>query len=141
MSSEWYKQNSKAMTDTQTEILAANEAFYRAFEKKNLEAMSQVWSQGTASLCIHPGRNVLHGWKQIRDSWELIFKNTKYLEIEIEIITTEIRDTTAYIVLVERVLQASSGRTIKAESIATNIFELMSGKWYLVHHHGSPLVR
>lgn len=129
------------MTDPKTEILAANEAFYRAFEKKNLEAMSQVWSQGTASLCIHPGRNALRGWKQIRDSWELIFKNTKYLEIEIEIITTEIRDTTAYVVLVERVLQASSGRTIKAESIATNIFEQMAGKWYLIHHHGSPLVR
>ena len=126
---------------TQTDVLTANEAFYRAFEKKNLEAMSQVWSQGTASLCIHPGRNALRGWKQIRDSWELIFKNTKYLEIEIEIITTEIRSTTAYIVLLERVLQASNGRTIKAESIATNIFEQMAGKWYLIHHHGSPLVR
>ena len=129
------------MTDTQTDVLAANEAFYRAFEKKNLEAMSQVWSQGTASLCIHPGRNALRGWKQIRDSWETIFKNTKYLEIEIEVITTEIRDTTAYIVLFERVLQASGGRTIKAESIATNIFEQLAGKWYLIHHHGSPLVR
>lgn len=129
------------MTDRQTDVLAANEAFYRAFEKKNLEAMSQVWSQGTASLCIHPGRNALRGWKQIRDSWELIFKNTKYLEIETEVITTEIRDTTAYIVLLERVLQASGGRTIKAESIATNIFEQLAGKWYLVHHHGSPLVR
>lgn len=129
------------MTDTQIDVLAANEAFYRAFEKKNLEAMSLAWSQGTASLCVHPGRNVLRGWKQIRDSWELIFKNTKYLEIEVEIITTEIRDTTAYIVLLERILQASGGRTIKAESIATNIFEQMAGKWYLVHHHGSPLVK
>jgi ketosteroid isomerase-like protein len=129
------------VTDTQTEVLAANEAFYRAFEQKNLEAMSQVWSQGTASLCIHPGRNALRGWKQIRDSWELIFKNTKYLEIEVEVITAEIRDPTAYVVLVERVLQASSGRTIKAESIATNIFEQMAGKWYLIHHHASPLVR
>ncbi|AFY86718.1 MULTISPECIES: nuclear transport factor 2 family protein [Chroococcidiopsis] len=129
------------MTDVEAEVLAVNENFYRAFEKKNLEAMSQVWSQGTASLCIHPGRNALRGWKQIRDSWEVIFKNTKYLEIEIEIINTEVRDTTAYIVLFERVLQASSNKTIKAESIATNIFEKMAGKWYLIHHHGSPLVR
>jgi len=129
------------MTDVQTEVLAVNENFYRAFEKKNLEAMSQVWSQGTASLCIHPGRKALRGWKQIRDSWELIFKNTKYLEIEVEIINTEVRETIAYIVLVERVLQASGSRTIKAESMATNIFEKMAGKWYLIHHHGSPLVR
>ncbi|WP_413162010.1 hypothetical protein ACL6C3_24590 [Capilliphycus salinus ALCB114379] len=35
------------MSDEQ-EVLAANKAFYRAFEKKDLEAMSAVWSKGTA---------------------------------------------------------------------------------------------
>lgn len=46
------------MTGERTEVLAVNEAFYRAFEKKDIEAMSAVWSQGTASLCIHPGRKL-----------------------------------------------------------------------------------
>lgn len=123
------------------EVLAANEAFYRAFEKKDIEAMSAVWSQGTGSLCIHPGRNVLRGWKPIRDSWEVIFKNTKYIEIETDIITTEVRDNIAYVVLVENLLQVSGGRRLQAQSIATNVFELLAQKWYLVHHHGSPLVR
>lgn len=63
------------------------------------------------------------------------------MEIETEIITIEVRNTTAYVVLVENLLQVSGGRTIKAQSMATNIFEQMAGKWYLVHHHGSPLVR
>lgn len=129
------------MTNAHTEVIAANEAFYRAFEKKDIEAMSAVWSQGTASLCIHPGRDALRGWKEIRYSWEQIFKNTKYIEIETEILTTEVRNTTAYIVLVENLLQVSGGRTIKAQSMATNVFEQMAGKWYLVHHHGSPLLR
>ena len=129
------------MTNANTEVIAANEAFYRAFEKKDIEAMSAVWSQGTASLCIHPGRDALRGWKEIRYSWEQIFKNTKYIEIETEILTTEVRNTTAYIVLVENLLQVSGGRTIKAQSMATNVFEQMAGKWYLVHHHGSPLLR
>ena len=129
------------MTNANIEVIAANEAFYRAFEKKDIEAMSAVWSQGTASLCIHPGRDALRGWKEIRYSWEQIFKNTKYIEIETEILTTEVRNTTAYIVLVENLLQVSGGRTIKAQSMATNVFEQMAGKWYLVHHHGSPLLR
>lgn len=129
------------MTNTHDEVLAANEAFYRAFEKKDIEAMSAVWSQGTGSLCIHPGRNVLRGWKEIRSSWEMIFKNTKYIEIEIDILVTEVRNNIAYVVLVENLLQVSSGRRVRAQSMATNIFELMAQKWYLVHHHGSPLMR
>jgi len=129
------------MTNTHDEVLAANEAFYRAFEKKDIEAMSAVWSQGTGSLCIHPGRNVLRGWKEIRSSWEMIFKNTKYIEIEIAILVTEVRNNIAYVVLVENLLQVSGGRRVRAQSMATNIFELMAQKWYLVHHHGSPLMR
>lgn len=129
------------MTNERTQVLAANEAFYRAFEKKDIEAMSVVWSQGTGSLCIHPGRNVLRGWKDIRSSWELIFRNTQYIEIETDIITTEVCDNLAYVILIEKMLQVSSGRRVQAQSMATNIFERMASSWYLVHHHGSPLMR
>jgi len=129
------------MSNERTEVLATNEAFYRAFEKKDMEAMSLVWSQGTGSCCIHPGRNVLRGWKDIRPSWEIIFKNTNYIEVEIEVIYTEIRDNIAYLIIIEKVLQISIGRRVQAQSIATNIFERMASKWYLIHHHGSPLMR
>jgi ketosteroid isomerase-like protein len=129
------------MSDERTQVLAANEAFYRAFEKKDMEAMSAIWSQGTGSRCIHPGRNVIQGWKDIRYSWEQIFKNTNYLEIETEIMTIEVRETIAYVIAMEKVLQVSGGRRFNAESIATNIFERMASSWYLVHHHGSPIVR
>ncbi|NMG06162.1 nuclear transport factor 2 family protein [Brasilonema sp. UFV-L1] len=129
------------MTNQCSEILAVNAAFYRAFEKKDIEAMSTVWSQGTASLCIHPGWNVLRSWKEIRTSWVNIFKNTAYIEINTEIVTTEVREHIAYIVLIENVLQITNGRRLEARSIATNIFELLGGKWYLVHHHASPIMR
>ncbi len=129
------------MTDQRSEVLAINEAFYRAFEKKDIEAMSAVWSQGTGSLCVHPGWNVLRGWKEIRSSWVKIFQNTAYIEINTTIIATEVRDRLAYVLLVENVLQVIDGRRIEAQSIATNLFEILGGKWYLVHHHGSPIVR
>ena len=129
------------MSNERTEVLAANEAFYRAFEKKDIEAMSVIWSQGTGSLCIHPGRNVLRGWREIELSWLQIFRNTKYLEIETEIIAVEIRDNVAYVILIEKLLQIVGGRSVQAQSMATNIFERMASKWYLVHHHGSPIMR
>jgi ketosteroid isomerase-like protein len=121
-------------------VITANAAFYRAFEKKDLEAMTAVWSQGTSSLCIHPGRSAIRGWDEIRASWETIFRNTSYLEIETDIIRVEISGDFAYVVLVETVLQVMGKRQNKAQSAATNIFECMAQKWYLVHHHGSPLM-
>ena len=129
------------MTNQHSEVLAVNEAFYRAFEKKDIEAMGAVWSQGTGSLCVHPGWNVLRGWKEIRSSWVNIFKNTAYIEINTEIITTEIRDHIAYVILTENVLQIINGRRLEAQSVATNIFELLGSQWYLVHHHASPVMR
>lgn len=122
------------------EVLAANEKFYRAFEKKNLEAMTEVWSQGISSVCIHPGRSALQGWEQIRPSWQMIFRNTAYLEIETEIVATEVNGDLAYVILIEKVLQVAQRRRTEAQSMATNIFERMGQQWYLVHHHGSPLV-
>ncbi len=124
-----------------SEVLAANTAFYRAFEKKDIEAMAAIWSQGTGSFCIHPGRNVIRGWKDIRISWEQIFKSTAYIEINTDIITTEVNDRTGYVVLRENLLQVIGGQKMEAQSMATNIFQLLGGKWYLVHHHGSPIMR
>ncbi|ASC69906.1 hypothetical protein XM38_008360 [Halomicronema hongdechloris C2206] len=121
-------------------VLQANTAFYRAFEKKDLEAMATIWSQGIGSLCVHPGRTALQGWEAIRQSWQQIFKNTRYLEIDIDVISVEVSGDLAYVVLVEKVLQIGQDR-LEAKSMATNIFERMAGRWYLVHHHGSPVVR
>lgn len=129
------------MTDERTELLEANKAFYRAFERKDIEAMSSVWSQGVATICIHPGWNALRGGKDIRNSWERIFKNTNYIEIETEILVTEIRGDLGYVVLIENVFQVIDGRRTQAQSLATNIFERMAQKWYLVNHHGSPIMR
>ncbi|BAY81183.1 hypothetical protein NIES267_06580 [Calothrix parasitica NIES-267] len=128
------------MTEQRSEVLAANEAFYRAFEKKDIEKMSDVWSQGTGSLCIHPGWNILRGWKQVNDSWVKIFENTPYIEINTDVISIEIRENIAYIVLVENVMQVIKGSRMEAQSLATNVFELLGGKWYLVHHHASPVM-
>ncbi|MEO1210006.1 MAG: nuclear transport factor 2 family protein [Cyanobacteria bacterium J06638_20] len=122
------------------DILAANSAFYRAFEKRDSEAMAAVWSKGSTSVCIHPGRSALVGWEAIADSWTQIFRGTQFLEIDTDVKATEISGDLAYVVLIETVRQVSNRRQIVAQSMATNIFERMGGRWYLIHHHGSPLM-
>lgn len=122
-------------------IQATNAAFYRAFEKKDMEAMGGIWSKGISTLCIHPGRSALKGWSDIKASWETIFKHTQYIEIELDIVSTEVYGDIAYVVLVETLMQVARGRRIEAKSMATNIFERMGDRWYLMHHHGSPLAQ
>ena len=128
-------------TTDKIDVLAVNEAFYRAFEKRELNSMAKVWFQGVGSLCIHPGGKVLQGWQEIRNSWEVILRHTDYLEIDVEVVSTDIGERIAYIVAIEKVLQVNKSRKFQALSMATNIFEKMAQKWYLIHHHGSPIVR
>ena len=126
------------MSNAQAAVLESNQAFYRAFEKKDIEVMEAVCSKGIGSLCIHPGRKALKGWEDIRQSWVQIFKATRYLEIDLDVVSVEVSGDFAYVVLVENVMQVAGSRRLEAKSIATNVFERMGGQWYLVHHHGSP---
>lgn len=128
------------LSDKET-VLVANQAFYDAFSQRNIGDMNRLWWQGSSSLCIHPGGRVIMGWEEIQASWEAIFRNTDSLEIDLEIIKAEIDRALAYVVVRETVLQSSRGRSLKAQSIATNIFQKMAQKWYLVYHHGSPIMR
>ncbi len=122
-------------------VLAANEAFYSAFAERDLKIMTSLWWQGSTSICIHPGSQVILGWSDIRDSWDSIFQNTNSLEIDTEIIKVEVDQALAYVLLREIVLQSNQGRRMKAQSMATNVFQKMAQKWYLVSHHGSPIMR
>ena len=64
------------MKDENQEILEVNQAFYRAFEKRDIIALHGILSQGISTVCIHPGRGAICGFENIRNSWDLIFKNT-----------------------------------------------------------------
>jgi len=132
------------MTDSLADrkaVLATNQAFYDAFSQRDIGSMSSLWWQGSTSLCVHPGGRIIIGWESIRTSWESIFNNTNSLEIDFEVIKLETDRSLAYIAVREIVLQSSRGRKFKAESSATNIFQKMAQKWYLVNHHGSPIMR
>ncbi|MDY6783102.1 MAG: nuclear transport factor 2 family protein [Cyanobacteriota bacterium] len=126
------------MTNNRADVLAANEAFYRAFKQRDIQAMSWVWFQGEGSICVHPGGKAIAGWENIRNSWERIFGNTNDLEIEVEVVAVEVTEAVAYVVVVENIMQIVGGRRFYAQSVATNIFRNMAQKWVLVHHHGSP---
>lgn len=51
----------------------ANDAFYIAFNTRNMKQMADLWSVDTNCVCIHPGWQPVFGRSDILDTWESIF--------------------------------------------------------------------
>jgi len=56
-------------------VLAANRAFYRAFNDRDVDAMQALWAPTGAMVCLHPGQGPLHERSEILASWRGILKH------------------------------------------------------------------
>ena len=61
--------------DIEQLALFANEAFYLAFESKDVNAMGHLWSSTKPVACLHPGWPALHGRELVLNSWKDILGN------------------------------------------------------------------
>ncbi len=123
-------------------VLAANRAFYDAFQSLDIDKMAAVWLQGgTIISCTHPGWARLVGWGPVMKSWEDIFASTFRLEITITDDVVHGAGDLAWVTCTEHLETHGYDGVTHGAVEATNIFERREGKWYVAHHHGSPLVR
>jgi ketosteroid isomerase-like protein len=120
-------------------VLAANAAFYRAFESLSLARMEKVWLQAAHVKCVHLGWGLLVGWGPVMESWQRIFANTVAMRFTLANTRTEVVGDLAWVVLTENIESQHREGTAAAQVQATNIFERHAGRWFLVHHHGSPV--
>lgn len=111
------------------------EAFYKAFETANLEAMIAVWLDADYVECIHPMSHRLMGIAAIRDSWREIFKNSTDIEFA-TIETRQIKHKDIAIHVVNENLLVEGQRQIQI--LATNIYENTPIGWRMILHHASP---
>ena len=56
-------------------VLAANRAFYRAFNERDAEAMDLLWAPTGPVVCLHPGQAALHDRADIMASWRAIMRH------------------------------------------------------------------
>ena len=120
-------------------VLAANQRFYAALEQLDLEAMDHVWLHEDWVKCVHPGWEMLEGWDEVRQSWERIFENTRYMRVFLSDIRLRIENHLAWVMCVENVTTSFESGFEQAYVQATNLFVLSEGEWRMVHHHASPL--
>ena len=123
----------------ETAVAAANLAFYRALEARELSAMDLVWLHEETATCIHPGWHRLDGWSEIRRSWENIFANARPWTVTYEDLRVRVSGDIAWVTCVELLAPFGSDPEDGAARMqATNIFARREGRWGLLHHHASP---
>ncbi len=114
----------------ETDILAANAAYYRAFVTADFAAMTRVWADDKVS-CVHPGWPALIGRQAILESYRQILGNPDQERIDPRNETVLLSGGEARVLCVEFV-----GGTALA---ATNMFTRVGDAWRMTHHQASPI--
>jgi ketosteroid isomerase-like protein len=118
-------------TPIEEAILAANRAFYTAFNDRDPKAMEQLWATEHRASCIHPGWAPLVGRDNVVESWRAILGSPGSPEIAV---------TDAHVVMVSDAAFVTCIEHLPAGTVAaTNVFVNERGEWRMVHHHGGPM--
>ena len=126
--------------ETTDSLIDANTRFYRAFELFDIEEMNELWDKDLAVTCIHPGWPLIQGRSEILQSWINIFNNTMVMQFTISESSIKIEGDWGWIVCTESLRSVVNGKVNEGRVEATNIFRRVENQWYLVHHHGSPII-
>ena len=118
------------MSESQ-DVLAANEAFYRAFTEGDFAAMDGLWAVEALVACIHPGWFTLTGRAVVIESWRAILGNPP--PVLVSEAQAHVLGASAFVTCVETV----AGTAL----VATNIFANENGAWRMVHHQAGHATR
>lgn len=118
------------MSEAYGAVLFANQAFYHAFNSRDLAFMDRIWARTVSVACIHPGWDPLVGREAVMESWEQIFANTSGGTLWPQEERTVVSGDHAYVITYEVIGEQPL--------IATNLFVREEGEWRMVHHHAGP---
>ena len=115
----------------------AENAFYEALERGDLEGMMSVWAEDEDIICVHPTGPRLSGQDQVRESWAKIFSGGAGPRVRI----------TQQVVIAGMMLEVHSVHeniTVAGEKrprppmVATNVYLRTAAGWRMIVHHASP---
>ena len=113
-------------------VLAANAAFYLAFNQRDIPGMDDLWTRQQHATCIHPNGQLLTGRAAVLESWHAILSNPTQARIVAAADRALVSGDLALVVGRELV----SGSAIAA----SNMFVREDDVWRMLHHHGSMVL-
>ena len=125
-----------------SELEAANTAFYDAFEAMSLDHMERVWATDADAYCVHPGGEILRGWPRVRRAWAAVFASTSYIQFIVTNVEASEHGDVGVVSCVENVLAGEGADHLHGgTAVATNVFVRRDGRWRMLAHHASPMLR
>lgn len=126
------------MSDEQP-VREANKHFYMAMNALDIKEMDAVWANSDAAVCVHPGREALIGYEQIRESWSAIFSSSDAMSIAAGNERVQFSGDVAWVTCTETISLMTEEGLAAAAAQATNIFRRINGRWRMILHHASPI--
>jgi uncharacterized protein (TIGR02246 family) len=117
----------------------AENAFYEALERCDLEGMMAVWAEDDEIVCVHPAGARLTGQDEVRESWTKIFAAGPQARV---VIDRQVA-ISGMMLAVHSVFENFTIPGEKAERqpvpiIATNVYLRTAAGWRMIVHHASP---
>jgi len=116
----------------------AENAFYEALERCDLDGMMAVGRRTRKSVCVHPAGARLSGQDQVRESWAKIFAAGPRARVRIE----QQVAISGMMLAVHSVFETFSieGRNEPQPLpiVATNVYLRTAAGWRMIVHHASP---
>ena len=124
------------MSTIYTSAEEAEDAFYEAIGRGDIDAIMQVWSDEEEIVCIHPTGQRLTGSTAIRESWQTIFSTNANLTVHAQ---RAICWQSAVIAVhsVTEVLFVGDDPTPHGPVLSTNVFQRSANGWRLISRHTS----
>ena len=114
----------------------AENAFYDAIARADLDALMAVWADDEEIVCIHPTGQRLQGAAAIRESWRGIFAGNPRFSVRV---AHGVRWSGMLLAVhnVVETLYAGDATTPQGSLLATNVLQRGAGGWRLLAHHAS----
>ena len=118
----------------------AENAFYEALERCDLDGMMAVWAEDEDIVCIHPTGPRLTGQDEVRRGWARIFAGGPGARVQ-----TSLQVAISGMMLA--VHSVHENFTIEGQTrsdaqpvpvVATNVYLRTAAGWCMIVHHASP---
>jgi len=115
----------------------AENAFYEALERADLEAMLAVWSEDEDIVCVHPAGQRLAGQAQVRETWRQMFAGGPDMRVQIgqQVVVTSMM---VAVHSVHEVISVAGEQQPRPPMVATNVYLRTPSGWRMIAHHASP---
>ncbi|MBN8991417.1 MAG: nuclear transport factor 2 family protein [Rhizobiales bacterium] len=122
-------------------VKAASRAYYAALAvADNGAAMEKVWAHTPYVTYVGPrSKSIIVGWEPLKKMWEELNNITAERKVAVSDAHIHVNGNLAWEMAQESgSAKFKDGNEVKIDSLVTNVYEKLDGRWLMVSHHVQP---